>query len=151
MDSGRSHRQRRRKGHPAPFPEPLIEGVDKPYGLYFQDITNGFTTTSRTGLQAFKVIPVIVYKVYADGRPDDLVRGVDIVGTPLASFADARFKKRPGCLETPKSDSLREDIENLATLRSLLRRPPGYGKSPIVRIPGRVMIVLLRGMSASIS
>ncbi|MGO9199351.1 MAG: deoxyribonuclease IV [Limisphaerales bacterium] len=38
---------------------------------------------------------------------------------------DARFKKRPGCLETPKSDSLREDIENLATLRSLLRRPPG--------------------------
>jgi TldD protein len=38
-------------------------------------------------LQAFKVIPVIVYRVYPDGRPDELVRGADIVGTPLASFA----------------------------------------------------------------
>jgi hypothetical protein len=29
----------------------------------------------------------MVYRVYADGRPDELVRGADIVGTPLASFA----------------------------------------------------------------
>jgi len=34
---------------------------------------------------------------------------------------DARFKQRPGCLETPKSESLKEDLENLATLRSLVR------------------------------
>jgi deoxyribonuclease IV len=34
---------------------------------------------------------------------------------------DARFKKRPGCLETHKSDDLHEDIENLATLRSLVK------------------------------
>jgi len=70
--------------------EMLIEEIkrqNKPYGLYFRDITNGFTTTSRAGLQAFKVIPVIVYRVYPDGRPDELVRGADIVGTPLASFA----------------------------------------------------------------
>jgi TldD protein len=59
----------------------------KPYGLFFRDITGGFTTTARSGLQAFKVIPVIVYRVYVDGRPDELVRGADIVGTPLASFA----------------------------------------------------------------
>lgn len=68
----------------------LIEEIkrqNKPYGLYFRDITGGFTTTQRAGLQAFKVIPVIVYKVFADGRPDELVRGADIVGTPLASFA----------------------------------------------------------------
>ena len=64
-----------------------IKKQNKPYGLYFRDITGGFTTTQRTGLQAFKVIPVMVYKVYADGRPDELVRGADIVGTPLASFA----------------------------------------------------------------
>jgi len=64
-----------------------IKRQNKPYGLYFRDITNGFTTTSRAGLQAFSVVPVIVYKVYADGRPDELVRGADIVGTPLASFA----------------------------------------------------------------
>jgi predicted Zn-dependent protease len=64
-----------------------IKKQNKPYGLYFRDITGGFTTTQRAGLQAFKVIPVIVYRVYADGRPDELVRGADIVGTPLASFA----------------------------------------------------------------
>src|SRR6202011_5003787 len=44
------------------------------------------TLTTRSLPQAFQVLPVIVYKVYADGRPDELVRGVDIVGTPLASL-----------------------------------------------------------------
>jgi len=32
---------------------------------------------------------------------------------------DARFKRHPGCIETPKSDDLHEDVQNLATLRSL--------------------------------
>jgi TldD protein len=64
-----------------------IKKQNKPYGLYFEDISSGFTTTGRSGLQAFSVVPVIVYRVYADGRPDELIRGADIVGTPLASFA----------------------------------------------------------------
>jgi predicted Zn-dependent protease len=64
-----------------------VKKQNKPYGLYFADITSGFTTTGRGGPQAFSVIPVIVYRVYADGRPDELVRGADIVGTPLTSFA----------------------------------------------------------------
>jgi predicted Zn-dependent protease len=59
----------------------------KPYGFLFEDITGGFTTTGRGGPQAFKVLPVVVYRVYADGRPQELVRGVDIVGTPLACFS----------------------------------------------------------------
>lgn len=59
----------------------------KPYGLIFQDIAGGFTNTRTGGLpQAFKVIPLVVYRVYPDGRPDELVRGVDMVGTPLTSF-----------------------------------------------------------------
>lgn len=58
----------------------------KPYGLYFDDIQGGFTLTTRSLPQAFQVLPVIVYRVYADGRPDELVRGVDIVGTPLAAL-----------------------------------------------------------------
>jgi len=41
----------------------------KPYGYVFEDITGGFTMTSRGGPQAFKVLPVVVYRVYADGRP----------------------------------------------------------------------------------
>ena len=69
--------------------EKLIEEVKKqgkPYGLYFDDIQGGFTLTTRSLPQSFQVLPVIVYKVYADGRPDELVRGVDIVGTPLAAL-----------------------------------------------------------------
>ena len=64
-----------------------IKRQNKPYGLLFDEITGGYTTTQRRGLQAFTVIPLMVYRVYADGRPDVLVRGVDIVGTPLASFS----------------------------------------------------------------
>jgi len=63
-----------------------IKKQGKPYGLYFDDIQGGFTLTTRALPQAFQVLPVIVYKVYADGRPDELVRGVDIVGTPLAAL-----------------------------------------------------------------
>jgi hypothetical protein len=29
----------------------------------------------------------MVYRVYADGRPDELVRGADLIGTPLISFS----------------------------------------------------------------
>lgn len=64
-----------------------LKRQNKPWGLYFSRVTGGYTTTGRRGLQAFTVIPLVVYRVYADGRPDELVRGVDIVGTPLASFA----------------------------------------------------------------
>ena len=42
----------------------------KPYGLLFEDISGGFTTTQRYGPQAFKVIPIYVVRVYPDGRPD---------------------------------------------------------------------------------
>ena len=64
-----------------------VKRQGKPYGLYFEQVTGGYTTTQRRGLQAFTVQPLLVYRVYPDGRPDELVRGVDIVGTPLASFS----------------------------------------------------------------
>jgi deoxyribonuclease-4 len=35
---------------------------------------------------------------------------------------DARFKNFPGCLETPKSEDLHEDVANLALLRSLVEQ-----------------------------
>ncbi len=63
-----------------------IKRQQKPYGLYFEEVSSGYTTTGRRGLQAFTVVPLVVYRVFADGRPDELIRGVDIVGTPLASF-----------------------------------------------------------------
>jgi TldD protein len=63
-----------------------IKKQAKPYGLYFEDIQGGFTLTQRAMPQAFQVLPVLVWRVYPDGRPDELVRGVDIVGTPLAAM-----------------------------------------------------------------
>jgi TldD protein len=63
-----------------------VKKEGKPYGLYFEDVQGGFTLTTRELPQAFQVLPVIVWRVYPDGRPDQLVRGVDIVGTPLASL-----------------------------------------------------------------
>jgi TldD protein len=63
-----------------------IKHQNKPYGLFFDDISGGFTFTGRAQPQAFHVEPLVVYRVYADGRPDELVRGVSIVGTPLVSL-----------------------------------------------------------------
>jgi predicted Zn-dependent protease len=64
----------------------LIKAQNKQFGLLIDDIAGGFTFTGRGQPQAFQVQPLVVYKVYADGRPDELVRGVDIVGTPLAAL-----------------------------------------------------------------
>src|SRR5437016_1830768 len=59
----------------------------KTFGLLFQDISGGFTLTGRASTQSFQVTPIMVYRIYVDGRPDELVRGVDLIGTPLTSFS----------------------------------------------------------------
>jgi len=64
----------------------LLKKQNKQFGLLIDDIAGGFTFTGRGQPQAFQVQPLVVYKVFADGRPDELVRGVDIVGTPLAAL-----------------------------------------------------------------
>jgi predicted Zn-dependent protease len=75
-----------------PYPklrEMLIEEVKKqgkPYGLIFDEIAGGFTMTQSVMPQVYKLLPLRVWKVYADGRPDELMRGADLVGTPLASL-----------------------------------------------------------------
>src|SRR5260221_11476843 len=63
-----------------------VKKQGKPYGLYFEDVQGGFTLTTRELPQAFQVLPVIDWRIYPDGRPDPLVRGVDILRTPLASL-----------------------------------------------------------------
>jgi TldD protein len=63
-----------------------IRKQGKPFGLFIDDIEGGFTMTGRGQPQAFQVTPLVVYKVYADGRPDEMVRGVDIVGTRLTAL-----------------------------------------------------------------
>ena len=73
----------------AELKEALIARVteaDQPYGLYFEDVRGGFTMTQRTMPNAFNVFPIMVYRIYPDGR-EELVRGVDLIGTPLTTFS----------------------------------------------------------------
>ena len=59
----------------------------KEYGYLMDQVSGGFTTTGRYMPNAFNVTPYLVYRIFADGRPDEMVRGVDLVGTPLAIFS----------------------------------------------------------------
>ncbi len=66
----------------------LIEEVKrqgKPYGLIIKNILGGSTHTSTWGYQAYKGMPQMVYRVFPDGK-EELVRGVEIVGTPITSI-----------------------------------------------------------------
>lgn len=76
---------------PAELRQLLIEEVKKQgkeYGYFFKEVTSGFTFTGKGGTNSFNVTPLEVYKVFADGRPDQLVRGVDLIGTPLSMFSN---------------------------------------------------------------
>ncbi len=60
----------------------------KEYGYFFRTVTSGYTMTGEGGsINSFNVTPVEVYRVYVDGRPDELVRGVSLIGTPLSMFS----------------------------------------------------------------
>ena len=63
-----------------------IEAEGKPFGLRFEAIQGGFTMTGRFIPNSFNVTPLIVYRIYPDGR-EELVRGVDLIGTPLTTFS----------------------------------------------------------------
>lgn len=59
---------------------------NKPFGLLIKQVSGGQTVTSRASLNVFSITPLVVYRIYADGRPDELVRGVNLGGTPLTVF-----------------------------------------------------------------
>ena len=68
----------------------LLEEVKrqgKPYGLVIRNITGGSTNTSSYGYQAFKGTPRMVYRVDAETGAETLVRGVEMVGTPLTAVS----------------------------------------------------------------
>lgn len=71
--------------------ELLIDEVKKQgkeFGYYFAEVTGGMTYTGKGQTNSFNVTPLVVYKVFPDGRPDQLVRGVDLIGTPLSMFSN---------------------------------------------------------------
>jgi predicted Zn-dependent protease len=115
----------------------------KPYGLYFEDISSGFAVTQRSSPQAFQVIPLVVWRVYVDGRPDELVRGVSIVGTPLAAMRSIIttgdksevFNGECGAESGTIPVSAVAPAMLLSTIETQ-RQPQGTARPPILPIPG---------------
>jgi len=115
----------------------------KAYGLYFEDISSGFAVTTRSSPQAFSVIPLVVYRVFVDGRPDELVRGVSIVGTPQTALKDILATgDRPDVFNGicgAESGSIPVSAVAPAMLLSKIetqRQKQGTARPPIVPPPG---------------
>jgi TldD protein len=115
----------------------------KPYGLYFEDISSGFAVTTRSSPQAFQVIPLVVYRVYADGRPDELVRGVSIVGTPLAAMKRILATSDKSEVFNGECGAESGTVPVSAVAPAMLmsemetqRQPQGTSRPPILPIPG---------------
>ena len=115
----------------------------KPYGLYFEDISSGFAVTTRSSPQAFQVIPLVVWRVYVDGRPDELVRGVSIVGTPLAAMKRIVATGDKSEVFNGECGAESGTIPVSAVAPAMLvsemetqRQPQGTARPPILAIPG---------------
>ncbi|MGA3162307.1 MAG: metallopeptidase TldD-related protein [Terracidiphilus sp.] len=115
----------------------------KPYGLYFEDISSGFTLTQRLLPQAFEVVPLVVWRVYVDGRPDELVRGVNIVGTPLAAMKRIVVTGDKSEVFNGECGAESGTIPVSAVAPAMLvseletqRQPQGTARPPILPIPG---------------
>jgi predicted Zn-dependent protease len=115
----------------------------KPYGLYFEDISSGFAVTQRSSPQAFSVVPLVVWRVYVDGRPDELVRGVGIVGTPLAAMKSILATGDKNEVFNGECGAESGTIPVSAVAPAMLvremetqRQPQGTARPPILPIPG---------------
>lgn len=74
---------------PDELKEMLLERVrdqGREFGLYFDDVQGGLAVTGRTMPNAFNVQPLVVYRIYTDGR-QEYVRGLDLIGTPLTTMS----------------------------------------------------------------
>jgi predicted Zn-dependent protease len=114
----------------------------KPYGLYFEDISSGFAVTTRNSPQAFQVIPLVVWRVYVDGRPDELVRGVSIVGTPLAAMKSILATGDKSEVFNGECGAESGTVPVSAVAPAMLlsnietqRQPQGTARPPILAIP----------------
>jgi TldD protein len=115
----------------------------KPFGLYFEDISAGFAVTQRRSPQAFQVIPLVVWRVYVDGRPDELVRGVSIVGTPLAAMKKIVATSDKSDVFNGECGAESGVVQVSAIAPAMLlseietqRQPQGTARPPILPIPG---------------
>ncbi|MBT3219818.1 MAG: TldD/PmbA family protein, partial [Proteobacteria bacterium] len=59
---------------------------DREYGLLIDEIGGGFTLTGRVYPNAINLRATTAWRIYRDGRADELIRGIDLVGTPLVAL-----------------------------------------------------------------
>ena len=59
---------------------------NKPFGLLIKSMSGGETNTSSYNFQAFRAIPLVIYKVDPQTGEETPVRDIEIVGTPLVSI-----------------------------------------------------------------
>jgi predicted Zn-dependent protease len=75
---------------PASLKQALLEEVGRqklPFGIRVREVTGGETQTTAFDPQAFQVRPVLVFRVYPDGR-EELIRNVKLEGTPLSLLSN---------------------------------------------------------------
>jgi TldD protein len=120
-----------------------VKRQGKPYGLRFRLFKGGMTGTSRFSLQAFKVVPVLVYRVYPDGH-EELIRGAAIEGTPLTAFsqvvaaADDMSVTNGFCGAESGTVPVGLASPSLLVARlEVTRLPSGREKQPLLPPPGR--------------
>lgn len=64
----------------------LVKKQGKPFGLIIRETVGGDTRTDRSEMQGFRDRPRLIYQVDPKTGQETLVRGVELVGTPLISI-----------------------------------------------------------------
>ncbi|MCU0690692.1 MAG: metallopeptidase TldD-related protein [Polyangiaceae bacterium] len=90
----------------------------RPFGFRVAEVAGGYTTTERGDPQAFVIQPVMVFKVFPDGR-EQLVRGVSLEGTPLSVLSNIMAARQ---IEVTREDVLPD--------RAPLLPPPPRDQKP---------------------
>lgn len=75
---------------PEALKQALLDEVERqklPFGIRVHEVTGGETQTTAFDPQAFQVRPVLVFRVYPDGR-EELIRNVKLEGTPLSLLSN---------------------------------------------------------------
>jgi len=116
-------------------------GLD--YGYYIEEVSGGFTTTDRYQPNVFNIQPRTVYRIFTDGRPDELVRGVTLIGTPLVMFSgiEAAGEKNGIFNGTCGAESGGVPVSTISPSLLISRietqkEPEGNQIKPILEMPG---------------
>jgi TldD protein len=115
----------------------------KEYGYFFKEVIGGFTLTNIYAPNVFNIIPTEVYRIYVDGRPDELVRGVELIGTPLLMFSEIKATGDSPEVFTGFCGAESGNVPVTAISSSLFvrkietqKKPEDEGQMPILPRPG---------------